>query len=90
MSNAQNDILYESSLERFWDLLDSNSDFTFLIYANFLTQEERFYEKEYGRRDEKAYDASFDLCWKWDCEGMVQDIESTVVKYLMRNMNEAR
>lgn len=88
MSCQENDIIYENALSHYWDLLE-NYDFKFLIYANFLKSHDQWLEKEYGF-SETPYDNAFDICWKWDCEGMSHDIEGTVIKYLMRNMNDEK
>lgn len=90
MSNQRNTALYESANERFWDLLDSNYDFKFLIYANFLDTHDQWLEKENGRIDTDCYDNVFDYCWRWDAEGMANDIEGTVVKCLMKDMNDKK
>ena len=90
MSSQQNIASYESANERFWGLLDSNYDFKFVIYANFLNTQDQWLEKENGRIDTDCYDNAFDCCWRWDAEGMARDIEGTVIKYLMKGMNDKK
>lgn len=83
MSSQQNDTLYESALERFWDCMFM-PDFDYLIYSNFLSSTDQCKQKEFGFNQD-PYNDAFDLCWQWDAEGMSQDVEGTIKKYIEAN-----
>lgn len=80
MSCEQNVICYESSLERFWDLLE-DYDFKSLVYENCLNFTEQWKEKEYGFNEE-PYMRAFDLLWDWDCELLHSDIRECLARYI--------
>lgn len=81
MACTENQVIYESCLEQFWELLE-DYDFKCTIGEHFLSAQEQWREKEYGRMDEYAYEWAFDILWSWDCEALSRDIKGCVEQYV--------
>jgi hypothetical protein len=75
MSNQQNDTLYESAYEDFWEFSLDGKKFNFV-----LTELLYFFGE--GETMEAFLRNCFHCLWEWDAEGMSQDIEGTIKKYV--------
>lgn len=80
MSHQENDKIFESARERFWEVM-GDYDFQQTICEHFLSAQDQWKEKEYGF-NEDPYDNAFEILWNWDCEALSVDIEECVNQYI--------
>lgn len=86
MSNLENDKIQEACYEDFRDLFDVSESFKDLILECFHPFE-AWYEKEYGRYDDRVLVELFKKLWDFDCELLCGDKRTCIEAYIMYNQS---